>query len=125
MRRLLPLLPLAACAQAPAAPDPTTWIGRTEAELVAALGVPSRVHEADGRRFLAYDVFGGGGPSVVPSIGVGVGRSSGGWGSSTGFGTGLGLSFGGGGWGGGYCTTSFEIAAGRVATGMRQGPGCG
>lgn len=127
MRRLMPVLTLlAACAQAPPAPDPTAWIGRSEAELVAALGVPSRVHEADGRRFLAYDVHGTGtAPAVVPSIGVGVGRSSGGWGSSTGFGTGLGLSFGGFGGGGGYCTTSFEIREGRVATGIRQGPGCG
>ena len=122
MRRLLALLPLAACAQAPAAPDPAAWIGRTEGELVAALGVPNRVHEADGRRFLAYDTIRGG-SSVVPSIGLGVGRSTGGWGSATGIGTGLGLSFGGYGTGG-VCTTSFELIEGRVATGQRQGTGC-
>lgn len=123
MRRLLPLLTLAACAQAPSAPDPAAWIGRTEGELVAALGVPSRVHEADGRRFLAYDTFGGR-SSVVPSIGLGVGRSSGGWGSATGIGTGLGLSFGGYGTGGTVCTTNFELIEGRVAAGQRQGAGC-
>lgn len=123
MRRLLALLPLAACAQAPAAPDPAAWIGRTEGELVAALGVPNRVHEADGRRFLAYDTIRGG-SSVVPSIGLGVGRSSGGWGSATGIGTGLGLSFGGYGTGGALCTTSFELIEGRVAAGQRQGAGC-
>lgn len=123
MRRLLPLLPLAACAQAPAAPDPAAWIGHTEGELVAALGVPNRVHEADGRRFLAYDTITGG-SSVVPSVGLGVGRSTGGWGSATGIGTGLGLSFGGYGTGG-VCTTSFEVIEGRVAAGQRQGSGCG
>lgn len=122
MRRLLFLLPLAACAQAPAAPDPAAWIGRTEGELVAALGVPNRVHEADGRRFLAYDTITGG-SSVVPSVGLGVGRSTGGWGSATGIGTGLGLSFGGFGTGG-VCTTSFEVIEGRVAAGQRQGAGC-
>lgn len=30
------------------------FIGQTEADLVRALGVPSRQFEADGRRFLAY-----------------------------------------------------------------------
>ena len=123
MRRLLPLLTLVACAQAPAAPDPTAWIGRTEGELVAALGVPTRVHDAEGRRFLAYDTVAGG-SSVVPSIGLGVGRSTGGWGSATGIGTGVGLSFGSFGGGGGVCTTSFELVEGRVAAGQRQGSGC-
>ena len=122
MRRLLILLPLAACAQAPAAPDPAAWIGRSEGELVAALGVPSRVHEAEGRRFLAYDTISQG-SAVVPSIGLGVGRSTGGWGSATGIGTGLGFSFGGFGTGG-VCTTSFELVEGRVAAGQRQGSGC-
>lgn len=123
MRRLLPLLMLAACAQPPSAPDPAAWIGRTEGELVAALGVPSRVHDAEGRRFLAYDTISGG-SSVVPSVGLGVGRSSGGWGGATGIGTGVGLSFGGFGAGGGVCTTSFELIEGRVAAGQRQGSGC-
>lgn len=123
MRRLLALLPLAACAQAPAAPDPAAWIGRTEGELVAALGVPSRVHDAEGRRFLAYDTISGA-PAVVPSIGLGVGRSTGGWGSATGIGTGVGLSFGGFGRGSGICTTSFELVEGRVAAGQHQGSGC-
>lgn len=101
MRRLLALLPLAACAQAPAAPDPAAWIGRTEGDVVAALGVPNRVHEAGGSRFLAYDTITGG-SSVVPSIGIGVGRST----------------------GGSACTTSFEVIEGRVIAGQRQGAGC-
>lgn len=124
---LLPLLLLAACEQTPPAPSPTTWIGRSEADLVSTLGVPNRVHTTDGRRFLAYDGYGEPpqGPAVVPSIGVGVGRSSGGWGSGTGIGTGVGLSFGG--FGGGYaqpCTTTFELRDGRVIGAVAQGPGC-
>lgn len=125
MRRLLPLLTLAACATAPAAPDPTAWIGRTEADLVAALGVPSRQHEIGGRRFLAYDGYGTSQPVVVPSIGIGGFRSSGGWGSASGIGTGVGLSFGGLGGGGGPCTTSYEVVEGRIVSATRQGAGCG
>jgi hypothetical protein len=125
MRRvlLLPLL-LAACAQAPTAPTPTVWIGRSELDLVTALGVPSRVYEAEGRRILTYDAPGAPAPAVVPSFGLGVGRSSGGWGSATGIGTGVGLSFGPFG-GAGPCSTSFEIQESRVVTATRQGPGCG
>ena len=130
MRRLLLLLPLllAACAQTPPAPSPTVWIGRSEADLVSTLGVPSRLYETEGRRFLAYDGVAGTsvGPAVVPSIGFGVGRSSGGWGSATGIGTGLGLTFGG--FGGGAslpCTTTYEVRDGQVVSAARQGGGCG
>jgi hypothetical protein len=124
MRRFLPLLLLAACAGQAPAPTPTAWIGRSEVELVSALGVPSRVHEAEGRRFLAYDEAPAAAPAVVPSIGIGGFRSSGGWGSASGVGTGLGLSFGPFGTTG-PCTTRFEVAEGRVVGAMRQGPGCG
>jgi len=51
MRRL-PLLPialLAARATEPAAPPAGAWIGRSEAEPVGALGVPTRLHEAGGQ----------------------------------------------------------------------------
>jgi hypothetical protein len=124
---VLPLLLLGACAQTPPAPSDTVWIGRSEADLVASLGVPTRVHEAEGRRFLAYDGQGAvaSGPAVVPSIGFGVGRSSGGWGSATGIGTGLGLSFGGFGGGAQPCSTSYEVRDGQVIGATRQGPGCG
>jgi hypothetical protein len=127
MRRLfLPLLLLGACAQTPSAPSPTTWIGRSEADLVAALGVPSRVYEAEGRRFLAYDGQGSvaSAPAVIPSIGFGVGRTSGGWGSATGFGTGLGLSFGGFGGGSQPCSTNYEVRDGQIIGATQQGPGC-
>jgi hypothetical protein len=125
MRRWLPFLALlAACAEPAPAPTPTVWIGRSELDLVTALGVPSRVHEAEGRRFLAYDEAGVPAPAVVPSIGIGGFRSSGGWGSASGIGTGVGLSFGNFG-APGPCTTSFEIREGRVIGATRQGPGCG
>jgi hypothetical protein len=129
MRRLpLLLLPLlAACAQTPPAPPATAWIGRSEADLVANLGVPARVHETEGRRFLAYDGQGAvdTSPAVVPSIGLGVGRYSGGWGSATGIGTGLGLSFGNWNAGARPCTTSYEVRDGQVIGATRQGAGCG
>jgi hypothetical protein len=124
--RALPLLPLAllaACASEPPAPPSGAWIGRSEAELVGALGVPTRVYEAGGSRFLAYERAGTAAPAVVPSFGFGVGRASGGWGSATGFGTGLGLSFGPFG-AAGPCTTSYELRDGRVVNALRQGPGC-
>ncbi|MGG5821294.1 hypothetical protein [Falsiroseomonas sp. HW251] len=124
MRRLLVLLPLAACAAPPPAPDPNAWIGRQEGDLVATLGVPSRVYEAEGRRFLAYDVAGAPAPFLMPSIGIGGFRSSGGWGSASGIGTGLGLSFGSFGGASGPCTTTFEVRQGIVATAGRAGA-CG
>ncbi|MGG5811785.1 hypothetical protein [Falsiroseomonas sp. CW058] len=51
----LPLL-LAACAQGPTLGERlSTLVGRSEGDLVAALGVPVRTHEADGRRFLQFE----------------------------------------------------------------------
>ncbi|MGG5811027.1 hypothetical protein [Falsiroseomonas sp. CW058] len=120
---LLPLL--AACAQAPPPVD-TSWVGRSEAELVAGLGVPNRVYEAEGRRVLAYDGPAvASGPVVTPSIGLGVGRWSGGWGSGVGFGTGLGLGFGSGAATAAPCPTNYELRDGRVIGVTRQGAGCG
>lgn len=124
MRRLLLLLPLAACAATPPAPDPAAWVGRPEGDLVAALGVPSRVYDAEGRRFLAYDAPGAPAPFIMPSIGIGGFRTSGGWGGASGFGTGLGLSFGSLGGAGGPCTTTFEVRQGVVASAGRTGA-CG
>lgn len=97
IHRLLPLLLLAACTQAPPRPAPDSWIGRSEGDLVAGLGVPHRTMEQDGRRLLAYD--------------------------GTGVGTGLGLSFVPGA-GGNACTTTFEVQGGRVTGFNRAGPDC-
>lgn len=58
MRRALLLLPLlvAACAQGPTLQQRlSTYVGRSEGELVAELGVPVRTYEAEGRRFLQYE----------------------------------------------------------------------
>ena len=58
MRRALLLLPLllAACAQGPTLQQRlSTFVGRSEGDVVAELGVPVRIHEAEGRRFLQYE----------------------------------------------------------------------
>lgn len=100
------------------------FIGRSESELVAGLGVPSRAYETpDGRRFVQYDTLSAqpSGPVVVPSIGFGFGNF--GWGS--GWGVGTGLAFGG------YapapavtCSLTFELRDGRVQGFDRRGEGC-
>lgn len=58
MRRaalLIALLPVA-CAQGPTLDQRlSTFVNRTEGDVVAELGVPTRTHEADGRRFLQYE----------------------------------------------------------------------
>lgn len=59
MRRLLPLLltaTLVACAQGPTLDQRlSTFVGRGETDLIAQFGVPARVHEAEGRRFLQFE----------------------------------------------------------------------
>ena len=123
MHRLMPLLLLAACA-APAPPrlPPDSWIGLTEADLVAGLGVPNRTMTEPDRRLRAYDGTGTPRSAVVPSIGIGIGGGSGRYGG-VGVGTGLGLSFVPGG-GGNACTTTYEVRAGRVTGFNRAGPDC-
>lgn len=126
MRRPLPLLSLllllAACAPAAPGPAPESWIGRSEGDLVAGLGVPHRTMDQPDRRLLAYDGTGVGRAAVVPSIGIGIGGGSGRYGG-TGVGTGLGLSFLPGA-GGHACTTTFEVQGGRVTGFNRAGPDC-
>ncbi len=94
-------------------------IGRSEAELVATLGVPARTHDAEGRRFLQYEdrrlVSYGGSP--YGGFGYGFGRR----------GYGLGVGFGGG-----YgpvvetraCDLTFEVRAGRVVGFSARGNAC-
>jgi hypothetical protein len=57
MRPLLALpLVLAACATGPTLTERlSAYVGVTEVELVSALGVPARTHEAGGLRFLQYE----------------------------------------------------------------------
>ena len=126
MKRLamLPLL-LAACAP-PAPPPPgVAWVGRSEAELVSAIGVPDRVHEVEGRRFLAYDIR-----YLVaeptPFVSFGFGTYSGGW--WRGGGSGFSLGFGGPAFAPAPtlsgCSTNYEVRAGQVIGVTVTGPGC-
>ncbi len=58
MRRLLLLLPLlliACAAEPPLETRLQPLVGRSEAELVTELGVPSGTYEAEGMRFLQYE----------------------------------------------------------------------
>lgn len=59
IRRVLLLLPLVLAACAPPGPGLqerlSTWVGRSEGDLVAQFGVPVRTYEAEGRRFLQYE----------------------------------------------------------------------
>jgi hypothetical protein len=53
---LLPLLGLAACARGPTIDERlSSYVGRTELELVQTLGVPNRNYETGGQRFLQYE----------------------------------------------------------------------
>ena len=93
-------------------------VGASEAELVRRVGVPARVHEAEGRRFLAYverwpDV------AYAPWAGFGGGY----WGRGGGFGMGYGFAApqlier--------YCEATFEVSGGRVAGFSLRGSSCG
>ena len=59
MRRsllLLPLLALSACAVGPGIDERlSTYIGRSELDLVSTLGVPTRSYETGGQKFLQYE----------------------------------------------------------------------
>jgi hypothetical protein len=121
------LAALAACSTAtPEAFDARMagFVGRPEAELVAALGVPNRTYDGDGRRLLQYEFLRPStAPAIYPSIGLGFGNF--GWGGGWGVGTGIGFGFGGppaaaavG------CVLVFESRDGRVSGFNRNGPGC-
>jgi len=91
-----------------------------EAELVRRVGVPARVHEAEGRRFLAYvelwpDV------AYTPWTSIGIGH----FGRGGGIGMGMGSSFGSPQFIDRYCEATFEVAEGRVAGFALRGSSCG
>jgi len=101
----------------------STYVGRSELDLVSGLGVPSRVYDdPSGPRFLQYDFASPApGPSVVPMLGFGFGS----FGSGVGVGTGLGLGFGAYGAPGWLdCSVTFELRDGRVLGFSRRGEGC-
>jgi hypothetical protein len=120
---------LAACADSrtPQAFDQrmSGFVGRSEAELVAGLGVPSRSYEADGRRLLQWDFLQPStSPAVYPSIGLGFGSFN--FGRSSGSGVGLGTGLGVGPVGGAPlgCSVVFATQGGTVQSFTRNGPGC-
>jgi len=91
-----------------------------EAELVRRVGVPARVHEAQGRRFLAYvelwpDV------AYTPWTSIGIGH----FGRGGGIGMGMGSSFGSPQFIDRYCEATFEVAEGRVVGFAVRGSSCG
>ncbi len=111
------LLLLAACAQGPTLDQRlSTFVGRGEADLVAALGVPLRVHEAEGRRFLQFEQRRAVAVAPPPIL---YGPAHGPWGVR-----------------GGYwapspgiaelrCDLTFALREGRVETFTYRGQGCG
>ena len=103
-----------------------TYVSGSEVQLVSGLGVPQRVYETEGRRFLQYDFSGSASSSFAgPSVGFGFGSSSGRWGHGSAVGTGISFGFGGPGY---YeavpCMVTFEVRDGRVLNFARQGEGC-
>jgi hypothetical protein len=123
MRLLLAFLPvlLAACADGGAAFDARMagYIGRPESELVMGLGVPDRVQDLEGRRFLDYELrTASAGPVLTPSLGFGFGIGRG-----AGFGTGVGLGIGGVA-PASPCGVTFALRQGLVESFTRRGTGC-
>ena len=123
MRRILPagiLLLLAACEPGVSrATYLSQFVGRTEPELIAAVGVPVRSIESGGVKFLAYSDRR---VEIIPG--------------SPGF-PGYGPPFGPYGYGGGYgfgglppqaiqrdCETTFELVANRVRSFTLRGNAC-
>ncbi|MFC4169976.1 hypothetical protein [Teichococcus aestuarii] len=122
---------LASCAgHGPAGFDQTmsTYVGQPEVRLVEGLGVPQRVYETEGRRFLEYDF----GSKAVPassgfSFGLGAGSFGGGrYGRGGGIGTGIGIGIplGGSGYEAAPCIVTFEVRDDRVLDFRRQGESC-
>jgi hypothetical protein len=104
------------------------YVGQPEVRLVEGLGVPERVYETEGRRFLEYDFSSTALPaSSGLSLGFGAGSFSGGrYGRGGGFGTGLGVGIplGGSSYEPSSCTVTFEVRDGRVLDFRRQGENC-
>jgi hypothetical protein len=105
-----------------------SYVAQPEVRLVEGLGVPQRVYDAEGRRFLEYDFGGTAAPASSGfSLGVGGGSFGGGrYGRGGGFGTGIGVGIplGGSGYEPVPCLVTFEIREGRVLDFRRQGESC-
>ena len=123
---------LAACAgEGPGDVDRglATYVGQPEIRLVEGLGVPQRIYDGEGQRFLEYDLTSSTPPAASGlSFGIGAGSFGygGGYGRGRGVGTGIGLGFplGGGGYAAEPCLVTFELRDGRVFNFRRTGDNC-
>ena len=116
---LTAVLGLAACTNyaADRAAYLNTLVGQPEAAVVQQLGVPGRVFETGGHRFVAYTsqrttVYGGGGFGVG---GFGYGRGFGGFGTFDAFPTEVVAR---------VCETTFDLQGGIVRSWALHGNGC-
>ncbi|MFZ6761433.1 hypothetical protein [Roseomonas sp. KE0001] len=100
-----------------------TYVGGPESRLIEDLGVPQRVYETEGRRFLQFQTASAPASTVSPSLGIGFGGGSGRWGSGVGGGLGLGFGFGGSSVPE-FCAVTFEVRDSRVLNFDRRGDGC-
>ena len=119
---LPPLLALAACATGPTLNDRLgAYVGRSELELVTALGVPARDYETGGQKFLQYEEQR---TVALPGGYVGAGPFVGRRGGF--YGAGFGAGFGG--LATAYapvrCDVTFALREGRVAGYSFRGEGC-
>jgi hypothetical protein len=118
VRRLLPLALLAlllGCARGPSlAQRLAVLVGQSEGDLVAAMGVPLRVHEAEGRRFLQFEqrrTIALAGPPSAPVYGPWGYRGWGYWPSQPAYAV-IG------------CDITFALRGGRVESFTFRGEGC-
>lgn len=116
---LLSVLAVAACTNytAERATFLNSLVGQNEAALVQRLGVPGRVFETGGHRFIAYStqrttVYGGGGFGVG---GFGYGRGFGGFGAFDTFPTEVIPR---------VCETTFDLVGGTIQSWALHGNGC-
>lgn len=104
------------------------YVGQPEVRLIEGLGVPQRVYETEGRRFLEYDL--GGAPVPVSSgfsFGLGAGSFGGGpyrHDGGVGTGIGIGIPLGGSSYEAAPCVVTFEVRDARIFDFRHQGGSC-
>ncbi|WP_458094105.1 hypothetical protein [Roseomonas sp. WA12] len=114
---LLPLLALSACAVGPTINERlSTFVGRSELDLVSTLGVPTRSYETGGQKFLQYE--------ESRTVALPGGFAGGAWGP---YGRGFYGGFGGFGattYAPVQCDVTFALQGGRVSAYTFRGQGC-
>lgn len=94
------------------------FIGQTEGDLVAVLGVPERTYEADGRKFLTFEDKRSYIVAGSPYLGRGYGRYG------YGYGLGYGPFFSPPGYIVRFCEITFAFRDGRAESFSFRGDGC-